>query len=190
LCCTYLSYQINVVSGAQFSRLFLLSLRIPWVFLSGVRKFLFLLRHSSLRSPWVMDKPREQAVFTSPHMETDYRHVVPEGVQWQDRISARAILHLPLYHPITYAPRVQCPLLLYVGDCTQLTSLTLHSRPLKLRHTVKFGDTIATTTTFTRGDLSASRGQSEYLPRAASFRIRSRITGDLIQQSNDGMLFR
>lgn len=64
----------------------------------------------------VMGKPGEQAIFTSPSVKTDYQRLVPEGVQWQNRISARALLRLPLYRPITYATYVQCPLLLCVGD--------------------------------------------------------------------------
>jgi fermentation-respiration switch protein FrsA (DUF1100 family) len=64
----------------------------------------------------VMGEPGERAVFTSPDVARDHQHLVPEGVQWKNRISARALLRLPLYRPITYAPRAQCPLLLCVGD--------------------------------------------------------------------------
>lgn len=61
-------------------------------------------------------KPREAAIFTSPDAETNAQFLVPEGVQWENRVSARVLLRLPFYRPIPYAPRVQCPLLLCVGD--------------------------------------------------------------------------
>lgn len=64
----------------------------------------------------VSGQPGDIAVFTSPDFETDRQHLVPEGVQWKNQISARVLLRLPLYRPITYAPRVQCPLLLCIGD--------------------------------------------------------------------------
>ena len=60
--------------------------------------------------------PGERAIFASSDFEKDRQLLVPEGVEWKNRVSARALLHLPLYRPITYAPRVQCPLLLCVGD--------------------------------------------------------------------------
>lgn len=64
----------------------------------------------------VMGEPGELAISTSSHVKTDYQSLVPEGVQWTNRVCARALLRLPFYRPITYAPRVQCPLLLCVGN--------------------------------------------------------------------------
>lgn len=64
----------------------------------------------------VMGEPGERAIFASSDCSKDRRLLVPEGAQWENKVSARALLRLPLYRPITYAPRVQCPLLLCVGD--------------------------------------------------------------------------
>lgn len=64
----------------------------------------------------VMGEPGERAVFASSDYQTSHQFLVPEGIQWKNQISARALLHLPFYRPITYAPRVQCPLLLCVGN--------------------------------------------------------------------------
>ncbi len=60
--------------------------------------------------------PGERAIFTSSDGEKNKRLLVPQGVHWENRVSARALLRLPFYRPITYAPRVQCPLLVCVGD--------------------------------------------------------------------------
>jgi uncharacterized protein len=60
--------------------------------------------------------PGELAIFTSSDSETNQQFLIPEGVQWENQVSARALLYLPLYRPIAYAPRVQCPLLVCVGD--------------------------------------------------------------------------
>lgn len=57
----------------------------------------------------------EQAIFNSSDFEADYRYLVPEGIEWENQISARALLHLPFYRPITYAARVECPILFCVG---------------------------------------------------------------------------
>jgi fermentation-respiration switch protein FrsA (DUF1100 family) len=64
----------------------------------------------------VMGEPGERAIFSSSACEKDSHLLVPEGVRWENRISARALLRLPLYRPTTYASRVQCPLLLCIGD--------------------------------------------------------------------------
>ncbi|GHO60918.1 alpha/beta hydrolase [Ktedonobacter robiniae] len=64
----------------------------------------------------VMGEPGEQAMFVSGEMKTHYHYLVPEGVRWENHISARALLHLPLYRPVTYASHVQCPILLCVGN--------------------------------------------------------------------------
>ena len=82
----------------------------------------------------VSGKPGELALFPSQNFATDYQHLVPEGVSWQNRISARVLLHLPLYRPITYASRVRCPLLMCVGnydtsDSPQAALKTAHAAP-------------------------------------------------------------
>ncbi|QBD79449.1 alpha/beta hydrolase [Ktedonosporobacter rubrisoli] len=64
----------------------------------------------------IMGQPGERALFASSSFAKNYQLLVPESVPWANRISARALLQLPFYRPITYAPRVQCPLLLCVGD--------------------------------------------------------------------------
>ncbi|GHO46695.1 alpha/beta hydrolase [Ktedonospora formicarum] len=64
----------------------------------------------------IMGKPDELAIFKSPDVERDLRHLVPNGVHWKNRIAVRALLSLPFYRPITYASRVECPLLMCIGN--------------------------------------------------------------------------
>ncbi len=64
----------------------------------------------------VIGAPGELAALTPPDSEASYHLLVPDGIQWDNRLTARVLGHIPLYRPITYAPRVQCPLLVCVGD--------------------------------------------------------------------------
>lgn len=64
----------------------------------------------------VSGAPGERAIFTSSDYEKNNQLLVPEGVRWEKQVSARVLLRLPFYRPITYASRVQCPLLVCMGD--------------------------------------------------------------------------
>lgn len=70
----------------------------------------------------VVGKPGELAALTPADAEGSYRLLVPEGVQWDNRLAARVLTHIPLYRPITYASNVQCPLLVCVAERDQIAS--------------------------------------------------------------------
>ncbi len=69
-----------------------------------------------------IDAPGTVAALTPSDPEACRRLLIPEGVQWDNRLAARLIARIPLYRPITYAARVRCPLLVIVGKHDQITS--------------------------------------------------------------------
>ena len=69
-----------------------------------------------------IDAPGAVAALTVPDPEACARLLIPEGVQWDNRLAARIIARIPLYRPITYAARVRRPLLVIVGEHDQITS--------------------------------------------------------------------
>jgi dienelactone hydrolase len=98
----------NLASAQPFEMLPLLRVAIKDQFQAWLRQQPSLVK--------VDGAPGELAMFTSYDSETNQQFLVPEGVQWGNQISAHALLHLLFYRPIVYAPRVQCPLLVCVGD--------------------------------------------------------------------------
>lgn len=70
----------------------------------------------------VIGEPGEVAALKPADAEGSSRLLVPEDVEWDNRLSARVLSHIPFYRPITFAPRIQCPLLVCVGKRDQITS--------------------------------------------------------------------
>ena len=68
--------------------------------------------------------PGSTAALTAPEAEPGYRSLVPPGVEWVDRVSARVVLTTPWYSPINKVKRIRCPVLICIGDADMTTPPT------------------------------------------------------------------
>ena len=71
----------------------------------------------------VVGRPGETAMLNTPECWDGYLGLVPENSNWQNRVTARSLLHIPWYRAIKVAPRVQAPTLLMGGIQDSLVSI-------------------------------------------------------------------
>ena len=69
----------------------------------------------------VAGPPGSVAALTSPASAEGVRSILGEGSRWREEITARVMLRITTYRPVTDAARVSCPLLVCVADCDDLT---------------------------------------------------------------------
>lgn len=60
--------------------------------------------------------PGSTALMTSPDSEAGYRALIPAGVDFEDKVSARFLNRVGLYRPGRSARKVQCPILFCLCD--------------------------------------------------------------------------
>lgn len=60
----------------------------------------------------VVADPNTFAIMNTPESKFGYLALVPPGSSWKNEAPARLFLTLPLYRPISYARKIQCPVLI------------------------------------------------------------------------------
>jgi fermentation-respiration switch protein FrsA (DUF1100 family) len=64
----------------------------------------------------VVAQPGKRAVLATRDSVSGFRSIIPEGVEWNDRVAARFTLRAPFYRPGRFAKQVACPVLFCVAD--------------------------------------------------------------------------
>lgn len=71
----------------------------------------------------LVGKPGESAVMNTPECWDGYLGLVPEGAHWENKVTARSLLYIPLYRAIKVADKVRAPTLLMGGVHDSLVSI-------------------------------------------------------------------
>jgi pimeloyl-ACP methyl ester carboxylesterase len=76
----------------------------------------------------IVGRNGEFALLHGPGCYDGYMHLVPPGVQWENRCPARILLRIPFYRPGNYAERVKCPAMLVLAREDQILPLAAAER--------------------------------------------------------------
>lgn len=106
--------QVPFVSGFSSIRLKSVSeilLATCYGFLDYIRAALFLRPHYSP----VIAYPGSFAAMNTEECYPGYRSIIPEGSDWENRMTSRGFITLALYNPMKYAKKVKAPVLIIGG---------------------------------------------------------------------------
>jgi uncharacterized protein len=79
----------------------------------------------------IVGRPGELAALTGDDALHGYPKLLPEGVNWENRVLSRVFLEVPLYSPIRHASKVWAPTLIVAGRHDTITPASAALRAAK-----------------------------------------------------------
>jgi len=113
--------QVPFVDGISTTMLFDLKYQLTGM-LHGVRD---LLRIVTFGRPYyipVVAEPGVFALMNTPEAMPGFLAIVPKVTTWKNEAPARILLTLPMYRPISYAAKINCPVLMIYAEKDSLIS--------------------------------------------------------------------
>jgi len=93
----------------------LLMLNIGFIMKGLIHGLRDLLRIITFRSPHyvpIVSLPKDFALMNTPDALPGVMAILPKDSKWNNQAPARIMLTLPLYRPVSFAPRITCPVLM------------------------------------------------------------------------------
>jgi pimeloyl-ACP methyl ester carboxylesterase len=113
--------QVPFVDGISTTMLFDMKYQLTGMF-HGIWDLLKMLSFQRPHYVPVVADPGVFALMNTPESKPGYLALIPEGSTWKNEAPARILLTLPMYRPISYASKINCPVLIVYAEKDSLIS--------------------------------------------------------------------